>query len=79
MSELLEKQVNAQKESLKNTSGACTSSCKSTKKCAMKIKQRKKDVCIKNLMLLMDRRREFIEHAWETHAMDINKLQVDDC
>ena len=56
MSELLDKQVNAQKESLKNTSGARTSSCKSTKKCAMKMKQRNKerknDACIK--MLLME-------------------------
>ena len=37
MSELLDKQVNAQKENL-NTSGVHTSSRKPTKKCAMKMK-----------------------------------------
>ena len=36
--ELLDKQVNAQKDILKNTSGVHTNSRKPTKKCAMKIK-----------------------------------------
>ena len=40
MSELLDKQVNVQKESLKKTSGVHTSSRKPTKKCAMKMKER---------------------------------------
>ena len=42
MSELFDKEVNAQKESLKKTSGVHTSSHKPTKKCAMKMKQRNK-------------------------------------
>ena len=36
------KKVNAQKESLKKTSGVHASSCKSTKKCAMKMKETNK-------------------------------------
>ena len=43
ISELLENKVNAQKESLKNISGAHVSSRKPTKKCAMKMKQRNKE------------------------------------
>ena len=43
MSELLDKQVNVQKESLKKTSGVHTSSHKPTKKCVMKMKERKKE------------------------------------
>ena len=42
MSELFDKEVNAQKESLKKTSGVHAGSHKPTKKCAMKMKQRNK-------------------------------------
>ena len=42
MSELLDKQVNVQKESLKKTSGVHTNSHKPTKKCAIKMKGRRK-------------------------------------
>ena len=42
MSELFDKEVNAQKESLKKTSGVHVSSHKPTKKCAMKMKEEKK-------------------------------------
>ena len=50
MSELLDKQVNVQNESLKKTSRVHTSSRKPTKKCAMKIKkkERKNDYHVKN-------------------------------
>ena len=41
MSELLDNQVNVQKESLKKTSGVHASSHKPTKKCAMKMKEKK--------------------------------------
>ena len=41
MNELLDKQVNAQKESLIKTSRVHASSCKPTKKCAMKMKEEK--------------------------------------
>ena len=49
MSKLFDKEVNAQKESLKKTSGAHESSHKPMKKCAMKMneRRRKSDVCIK--------------------------------
>ena len=43
MSKLFDKEVNAQKESLKKTSGIHASSCMATKKCAMKIKNKEKN------------------------------------
>ena len=43
MSELFDKEVNAQKESLKKTSGVHESSRMPTKKCVMKMKQRNKE------------------------------------
>ena len=49
---LLDKQMNAQKESFKNTSGVHTSSRKPTKKCTMKMKEtRKNDTCVKMLFM----------------------------
>ena len=42
MNELFDKEVNAQKESLKNTSGVHASSRMPTKKCAMKMKETNK-------------------------------------
>ena len=42
MSELLDKQMNAQKESLKNTFGVHASSCKPMKKYVMKMKVERK-------------------------------------
>ena len=45
MSELFDKEVNAQKESFKKSSGIHASSHKLTKKCAMKVKQRKMMLC----------------------------------
>ena len=43
MSELFDKEVNAQKESLKKTSGVHASSRMPTKKCAMKMKETNKE------------------------------------
>ena len=43
MSELLDKQANLQKESLKKTSGVHVSSHKPMKKCMMKMKERNKE------------------------------------
>ena len=43
MNELFDKQVNAQKESLKNISGVHASSHMPTKKCAMKMKETNKE------------------------------------
>ena len=56
MSELLDKQMNVQKESLKKTSRVHASSRKPTKKCAMKMKERKKveeknDCCVKKIFV----------------------------
>ena len=42
MNELFDKEVNAQKESLKNTSGVHASSRMPTKRCAMKMKETNK-------------------------------------
>ena len=43
MSELVDKQVNVQKESLKKTTGFTQNSRKPTKKCAMKMKEINKE------------------------------------
>ena len=43
MSELVDKQVNVQKESLKKLPGFTQNSHKPMKKCAMKMKERKKE------------------------------------
>ena len=43
MSELFDKEVNVQKESLKKTSGVHASSRMPTKKCAMKMKETNKE------------------------------------
>ena len=43
MSELFDKEVNAQKESLKNTSRVHASSRNPTKKCVMKMKRRNRE------------------------------------
>ena len=43
MSELVDKQVNVQKESLKKLPGFTQNSRKPTKKCAMKMKERNKE------------------------------------
>ena len=50
MSELLDKQVNVQKESLKKTFGVHASSRKPTKKCAMKMKEKINDCCVKKIL-----------------------------
>ena len=71
--------MNAQKESLKKTSGVHTSSRKPTKKCAMKTKvelERKKRRMHKNVT---DGRREFIGYLWKSSMIDCKKSQVDNC
>ena len=54
MSELIDKQVNVQKESLKKLPGFMQNSRKPTKKCAMKMKERNKeknDGCLKYFLM----------------------------
>ena len=79
MSELVGKQVNVQKESLKKLPGFTQNSRKPTKKCAMKMKetnkQRKKRRVPK---IFFDSRKEFIRRVWKTRSMDIKQLQIND-
>ena len=72
MSELFDKQVNAQKE---KTSGVYASSCKPMKKCVMKMKEsrRKKRRVPK---IFFDGRKEFIRCVRKTHVMDIKQLRL---
>ena len=74
MSQLFDKEVNAQKESLKKTLGVHASSRKPTKKCAMKMKERKNDAR-KNVF---DARRAFIGRLWQGGLIDCKEPQVDD-
>ena len=75
MSELLDKQVNAQKE---KTSGVRAGSHKPTKKVAMKMKQRnkKKQHVHKNVI---DGRRSFIGCPYKSSMIDCQESPVDDC
>ena len=76
MSELFDKEVNAQKESLKKTSGVHASSRMPTKKCAMKMKQRRsKRRARKNVF---GGRKPFIRRTQRTGENDLNKLRVND-
>ena len=75
MSELLDKQVNAQKE---KTSGVHESSRKPTKKvCDENERNKEKKRCARKNII--DGRKAFIGYLGKTHAMDINQLQLDDC
>ena len=79
MSELFDKEVNAQKESLKKTSGVHVSSRMPTKKCAMKMKetkkQEKKRRARKNVF---GGRKPFIRRTQRTGGNDLHKLRVND-
>ena len=68
MSELFDKEVNAQKESLKKTSGVHESSRMPTKKCVMK---KKKQQGRKNVF---GGRNPFIRRTQRTGENDLNKL-----
>ena len=72
--------MNAQKESLKKTSGVHTNSCKPTKKCAMKMKvlERNKEKKRQASKIFFDGRKEFIRRVQKTCVMDIKQLQVND-
>ena len=68
--------MNAQKESLKKTSGVHANSRMPTKKCAMKIKEtRKKRRTLKNVF---GGRKPFIRHTQRTGENDLNMLRVND-
>ena len=76
MNELVDKQVNVQKESLKKLPGFTQNSHKPTKKCAMKMKETKKknDRRLKYFCC----RKEFIRRVRKIRVMDIKRLQVND-
>ena len=84
MIELVDKQVNVQKESLKKLPGFTQNSRKPTKKCAMKMKERKKqtnkEIKKKNdgRLKYFCCRKEFIRRVRKTGVMDIKRLQVND-
>ena len=84
MSELVDKQVNVQKESLKKLPGftqnsrkPTQNSRKPTKKCAMKMKETKKKKR-RAPKIFFDSRKEFIRRVRKIRAMDIKQLQVND-
>ena len=72
MSELFDKEVNAQKESLKKTSGVHASSCMPTRKCSMK---QEKNNARKNVF---GGRKPFIRHTQRNGENDLHNLQVND-
>ena len=81
MSELVDKQVNVQKESVKKLPGftqnsrkPTQNSHKPTKKCAMKMKETKKKNDRRLKYILM----EVIRRVRKTRAMDIKQLQIND-
>ena len=75
MSGLFNKEVNTQKENLKNTSGVHASSRKPTKKCVMKMKETKKKQCMhKNVF---DGRKHFIGHI-QKRQKQFGQLHVSD-
>ena len=76
MSELLDKQVNAQKE---KTSGVHASSRKPTKKVCDENERNKEEKKRRARKNIIDGRRAFIGYLRKTRAMDINQLQLDDC
>ena len=81
MSELLDKQVNAQNKNLKKTSRVHSSSIVSTQKLCdenERNKQTKKTtiyVCKNSI----DGRRAFIGHVWKSSIINCKEPQVDDC
>ena len=79
VSELLHKQVNAQKENLKKTSGVHTNSHKPTKKCAMmKVEELELEKKREAPKIFFDGRKEFIRRVRKTCLVDIKLLQVND-
>ena len=72
MSELVDKQVNVQKESFKKLPGFTQNSRKPTKKCAMKMKERNKEKKRRAPKIFFDG----IRRVRKTRAMDIKQLQI---
>ena len=77
MSELVDKQVNVQKESLKKTSGIHTKLPQAHEKVCDE-NERNKEKKRRAPKIFFDGRKEFIRHVRKTHVMDIKQLQVND-
>ena len=77
MSELLDKQVNAQKESLKNTSRVHASSHKQMKRCATKMKEtnKKKRCACKNVI---HERKPFVMPILKTGENNLHEFWLND-
>ena len=77
MSYIFDKEVNVQKENLKNknTSGVHAGSHTPMKKCAMKMKQRNKEKR-RACKSVFDGRKHFIGHIRKTGENDLNKLHL---
>ena len=74
MSQLFNKEVNAQKENLKNTSRVHASSHKPIKKCEIKMKEtKKKQHACKNVF---DGRKHFIGRIRKTGENDLDNFRV---
>ena len=78
--------MNAQKESLKKTSGIHASSRMPTKKCAMKMKETNKQTKKQRRkkkrrarINVFDGRRAFIGRLWYGGLIDCKEPQADDC
>ena len=86
MSELFDKEVNAQKESLKKTSGVHAISRMPTKKCAMKMKetnkqtkkQRNQEKIRRARKNVFGGRKPFIRRTQRTEGNDLHRLRVND-
>ena len=77
MSELVDKQVNVQKESLKKTSGIYTKLPQAHEKVCDK-NERNKEKKRRAPKIFFDSRKEFIRRVRKTRIMDIKRLQIND-
>ena len=77
MSELVDKQVNVQKESLKKTSGIHAKLPQAHEKVCDE-NERNKEKKRRAPKIFFDGRKEFIRCVRKTRVMDINRLQVND-
>ena len=75
MSELVDKQVNVQKESLRKTSGVHTKLPQAHEKVCDE-NERNKEKKRRAPKIFFDRRKEFIRRVRKTRIMDIKRLQV---
>ena len=78
LSELVDKQVNVQKESLQKTSGVHAKLPQAHEKVCDENKRKKQRKKRRMPKIFFDGKKEFIRRVWKTCVMDINRLQVND-